>query len=73
MRAVRRGPLAAGVSAVGACTGGYDFGPYDLHAADELLHDLGLPSRRTGNVLAEYLLPGVAHRYRGLTAESRSA
>ena len=48
-------------------SGGYDFGPYDIHCADELLHDMGLPSRRAGNVLAEYLLPGgVAHRYRGL-------
>lgn len=50
-------------------TGGYDFGPYDIHTADELMHDMGLPSRRTGNVLAEYLFPGgVAHRYRGLAA-----
>ena len=50
-------------------SGGYDFGPYDIHSADELMHDMGLPSRRTGNVLAEYLLPGgVAGRYRGLTS-----
>ncbi|WP_033433088.1 flavin-containing monooxygenase [Saccharothrix syringae] len=49
-------------------SGGYDFGPYDIHCADELMHDMGLPQRRTGNVLAEYLLPGgVAHRYRGLS------
>lgn len=49
-------------------SGGYDFGPYDIHCADELMHDMGLPSRRAGNVLAEYLLPGgVAHRYAGLT------
>lgn len=49
-------------------SGGYDFGPYDIHCADELLHDMGLPSLRTGNLLAEYLLPGgVAHRYAGLT------
>ncbi|WP_210583541.1 NAD(P)/FAD-dependent oxidoreductase [Streptomyces sp. GESEQ-35] len=47
---------------------GYDFGPYDIHCADELLHDMGLPSHRAGNLLAEYLLPGgVAHRYTGLT------
>ncbi|MGQ0775767.1 MAG: flavin-containing monooxygenase [Pseudonocardiales bacterium] len=53
---------------------GYDFGPYDIHCADELLHDMGLPSRRAGNLLAEYLLPGgVAHRYTGLTAERRGA
>jgi cation diffusion facilitator CzcD-associated flavoprotein CzcO len=48
-------------------SGGYDFGPYDIHCADELMHDMGLPSRRAGNVLAEYLLPGgVAYRYTGL-------
>ncbi|MEE4495916.1 hypothetical protein [Streptomyces sp. BE230] len=53
-------------------SGGYDFGPYRIHCADELLRDMGLPSRRAGNVLAEYLLPGgVAHRYAGLT-RSRS-
>lgn len=49
-------------------SGGYDFGPYDIHCADELLHDMGLPSHRAGNLLAEYLLPGgVAHRYAGLS------
>ncbi|WP_158844011.1 flavin-containing monooxygenase [Saccharothrix deserti] len=49
-------------------SGGYDFGPYDIHCADELMHDMGLPSRRAGNLPAEYLLPGgVAHRYKGLT------
>ncbi|MER5897565.1 NAD(P)/FAD-dependent oxidoreductase [Streptomyces sp. NPDC001876] len=52
-------------------SGGYDFGPYDIHCADELLHDMGLPSRRAGNLLAEYLLPGgVAHRYAGLSRTS---
>jgi hypothetical protein len=52
-------------------TGGYDFGPYDIHCADELLHDMGLVSRRAGNLLSEYLLPGgVAHRYAGLTRPS---
>ncbi|WPO70454.1 NAD(P)/FAD-dependent oxidoreductase [Streptomyces sp. KN37] len=52
-------------------SGGYDFGPYNIHCADELLHDMGLPSRRAGNLLAEYLLPAaVAHRYAGLTRSS---
>lgn len=52
---------------------GYDFGPYDIHCADELLHDMKLPSRRARNLLAEYLLPGgVAHRYTGLAAERRN-
>ncbi|MCF1599869.1 flavin-containing monooxygenase [Streptomyces muensis] len=54
-------------------SGGYDFGPYDIHCADELLHDMGLPSHRTGNLLAEYLLPGgVAHRYQGLGRARRA-
>lgn len=49
-------------------SGGYDFGPYDIHSADELMHDMGLPSRRARNAPAEYLFPGgVAHRYRGLS------
>lgn len=49
-------------------SGGYDFGPYTIHCADELMHDLGLPSLRAGNVVAEYLLPGgAAHRYTGLS------
>lgn len=53
---------------------GYDFGPYDLHAADELQHDMGLPSHRASNILAEYLLPAaVAHRYTDLTTERRVA
>ncbi|MQY12832.1 Ferredoxin--NADP reductase [Streptomyces sp. RB5] len=48
-------------------SGGYDFGAYDIHTADELLGDLGLRPHRASNPLAEYLLPGaVAHRYRGL-------
>ncbi len=52
-------------------TGGYDFGPYDIHCADELMHDMGLPSRRARNLLAEYLLPGgVARRYRNLTGST---
>lgn len=53
-------------------SGGYDFGPYDIHCADELLRDMGLPSRRARNLLAEYLLPGgVAHRYAGLTRPAK--
>ncbi|MBB4912894.1 flavin-containing monooxygenase [Actinophytocola algeriensis] len=48
-------------------SGGYDLGPYDIHSADELMHDMGLPSRRAGNPFAEHLLPGgVARRYTGL-------
>ncbi|MFE9748022.1 flavin-containing monooxygenase [Saccharothrix saharensis] len=50
-------------------TGGYDFGPYDIHSADELMHDMGMPSLRTGNPFTEYLLPGgVNRRYRDLAA-----
>ncbi|MFJ2093382.1 FAD-dependent oxidoreductase [Streptomyces sp. NPDC087901] len=55
-------------------SGGYDFGPYDIHCADELLHDMGLPSHRARNLLAEYLLPGgVAHRYAGLSRQRSRA
>ena len=49
-------------------SGGYDFGPCGIHCADELLHDMGLPSRRAGNLSAEYLVPGgVAHPHAGLS------
>ncbi|MEU9205096.1 FAD-dependent oxidoreductase [Streptomyces sp. NPDC048332] len=49
-------------------SGGYDFGPYDIHCADELLHDMGLRSRGARNLPAEYLLPGaIARRYAGLS------
>lgn len=55
-------------------TRGYDFGPYQLHCVDELLHDMGLPTHRAGNILAEYLLPGaLGHRYRALGAQRRRA
>ncbi|MCE6997381.1 hypothetical protein LZG04_21625 [Saccharothrix sp. S26] len=53
-------------------SGGYDFGAYDIHCADELMHDMGLPSERARNALAEYLLPGgVAGRYRNLASPDR--
>lgn len=51
---------------------GYDFAAYDIHAVDELLHDMGLPTRRSRSRLAEYLLPAaVGRRYAGLSAERR--
>ncbi|MEV6767210.1 NAD(P)/FAD-dependent oxidoreductase [Nocardia sp. NPDC051030] len=48
---------------------GYFIGPYLSHHIDDLMRDMGLPTRRTGNLLTEYLgvlLPG---RYRGITEE----
>jgi dimethylaniline monooxygenase (N-oxide forming) len=46
--------------------GGYFIGPYIAHYADELLRDMGLPTRRLRNPLAELLAPIWAERYRGL-------
>lgn len=51
---------------------GYDYGPYDVHCVDELMHEMGLPSLRTNNVFSEYLAPAaMATRYAGLTEERR--
>ncbi|WP_187764639.1 flavin-containing monooxygenase [Saccharopolyspora spinosa] len=52
-------------------SGGYEFGPYTLHSADELLDDMGLPTRRASNFLADLLLPVNAEHYAGLAAERR--
>jgi dimethylaniline monooxygenase (N-oxide forming) len=49
---------------------GYDFAAYDIHVVDELLHDMGLSTRRSKSRLAEYLLPAaIGRRYAGLSAE----
>ncbi|MGW4117714.1 flavin-containing monooxygenase [Nocardia sp. NPDC004711] len=48
---------------------GYYLGPYLTHHIDELMGDMGLPTRRTDNFVTEYfdtLLPG---RYADLTEE----
>ena len=55
-------------------TGGFDFGPYNLHTVDELLIDLGVATRRSRNPVAEYLLPGArGRRYAGLKREREEA
>ncbi|MEW6470694.1 MAG: NAD(P)/FAD-dependent oxidoreductase [Actinomycetota bacterium] len=51
---------------------GYDFGPYDIHCIDELLHDMGLRQNRERWLLSEYFSPAaVGRRYRNLGAERR--
>lgn len=55
-------------------TKGYHYGPYDLHAADELLIDMGIPTRRSDSLVSEYLLPGArSRRYADLTAQRERA
>ena len=48
---------------------GYFIGPYISHYSDELLHDLGLRTRRRRNILAEYLSPFWPERYRDIAEE----
>jgi dimethylaniline monooxygenase (N-oxide forming) len=50
---------------------GYFIGGYVSQYVDELMGDMGLSTRRAPNVLAEYLGPFWAERYRGVAAERR--
>jgi hypothetical protein len=50
---------------------GYFLGPYLAHHVDDLVGDMGLPTRRTSNFVTEYLAPVRPARYRGLTEERR--
>lgn len=50
---------------------GYFIGGYVVSYVDELMRDMGLPVRRAGNPLSEYLGPIWAERYRGVTDERR--
>jgi cation diffusion facilitator CzcD-associated flavoprotein CzcO len=43
--------------------------PFSFHHADELMRDMGLRTRRTWNVVKEWLLPFDPALYRGLSAE----
>jgi len=52
---------------------GYYIGPYVAHYLDELLSDMGLPRRRTGNFLSEYFAPLWPERYRSVGEERRRA
>jgi hypothetical protein len=52
---------------------GHFLGPYIAHHTDELLVDMGLPTRRMNNALAEYLAPYTPKRYKDLAAQRRAA
>ncbi len=52
---------------------GYYIGPFVAHYLDDLLGDMGLPRRRTGNFFSEYLSPFWPDRYRNLGEERRRA
>jgi len=53
---------------------GYELGPYQLHYVDELMLDMGLPTKRASNVLSEYLRPAAKpRRYANLSAERKRA
>jgi len=48
---------------------GYQLGPYLVHHIDDLMADMGLPTRRTGNFVSEYLGRLSPARYRELAEE----
>lgn len=50
---------------------GYFIGPYVAHYLDDLLRDMGAPTRRAGNVLVEYFRPLLPQRYRELAKQRR--
>jgi dimethylaniline monooxygenase (N-oxide forming) len=50
---------------------GHLLGPFLTHHIDDLLTDMGLPTRRTGNVVSEYLGPFGPARYRNIADQQR--
>jgi dimethylaniline monooxygenase (N-oxide forming) len=50
---------------------GFFIGPYLAHYVDDLMRDMGLRTRRTGNPLSEYLAPLWPERYRDIAQERR--
>ena len=48
-------------------------GPYIAHYVDHLMRDMGLPTRRTGNFLHEYLGTFLPSRYGTLGQEIKAA
>jgi cation diffusion facilitator CzcD-associated flavoprotein CzcO len=52
---------------------GYFIGQYLTHYIDDLVRDMGLPTSRTKNVLAEYFLPFWPQRYQDLAKERQQA
>jgi hypothetical protein len=52
---------------------GYFIGGYVASYVDELMQDMGLPTKRTDSFFSEYFKPLYGERYRGLTNERRLA
>jgi hypothetical protein len=52
---------------------GYLLGPYLAHHIDDLVADMGLQTRRTSNVVLEYLAPFTPARYRDIADQRRLA
>jgi thioredoxin reductase len=52
---------------------GYFVGPYLAHYLDDLLRDMKLPRRRTGDWFTEYFAPLWPHRYQNLAEQLLSA
>jgi dimethylaniline monooxygenase (N-oxide forming) len=52
---------------------GYFVGPHLAHHIDDLLRDIGLPTRRTSNIVAEYLGPFTPARYSDVAGQRRLA
>lgn len=50
---------------------GYFVGPCVAHYIDDLVNDMGLPTRRTRNVFTEYLPPFSPARYRDISEQRR--
>jgi dimethylaniline monooxygenase (N-oxide forming) len=50
---------------------GYFLGPFLTHHIDDLVTDMGVPTRRTGNVFSEYLGPFGPARYRNIVDQQR--
>jgi hypothetical protein len=50
---------------------GYFIGPMNVHYLDDLLRDMGLARKRTGNFLTEYVGTSWPERYSGLAEERR--
>lgn len=55
------------------CGEGYFVGGHVASYVDELLQDMGLPTRRTDGLFAEYFEPAYAERYDALGEEPRRA
>ncbi len=54
-------------------TAGFFLGPINVHYLDDLVQDMGLEPKRTGNFLTEYFGVSWPARYQGIGAERRQA